>query len=409
MMLESYDLIVIGAGASGLAAAARAREMRAHVLVLEKSDRPGRKILASGNGRCNLMNSSAANSYHGDSGFARAVLQQVGPEYLRIFFHRCGLLVKEEEEGRIYPVTNQSASVLKALRQAAEAPEVCLNVHSEAMEVSKEGEGFCVFTKDGKKYFGKKVLIACGGAAQPKLGGSDDGYRLLQAFGHRLIAPEPALVPVATDEKSICGLSGIRARCVLTLKKKDHQAKRAEKGEILFTDYGVSGICVMQCSGSIETGDFFEADFLAPVFDDENDAVSEISERLNRFHDRSPMSLLEGILVPKLAFAVLKQAGFSLRDEIVENLPENSLERILHAATHYRISELRRRGLDQAQVTAGGISCDGFDPETMESRIIPGLYAAGEVLDVNGDCGGFNLMFAFASGIVAAEHAVGEV
>ena len=409
VMLERYDLIIIGAGASGLASAVRAGEKGAHVIALEKSDRPGRKILASGNGRCNLMNKGEADHYHGDACFARAVLQQFGPEQLRSFFHRCGLLLREEEEGRIYPVTNQSASVLKALRVSAETMGVRFTGHSEAVEVLKEHNCFRVITLDRKEYLGEKVLIACGGAAQPRLGGSWDGYRLLQAFGHRVAKPMPALVPVATEAKCISGLSGIRAKCVLTLKKSDGRAVCRENGEILFTDYGVSGICVMQCSGSVEEGDFFEADFLAPVFSDENEAAKEIAYRIEHFRDREPLSILEGILVPKLAFAVLKQAGFALRNERVSDIPEDSVNRILQAATHYRICGLSRRGLDQAQVTAGGVICDEFDPASMESRLIPGLYAAGEVLNVYGDCGGFNLMFAFSSGIVAAEHAVGEV
>ena len=407
--LEHYDLIIIGAGASGLAAAVRAGEKHAHVLVLEKSDRPGRKILASGNGRCNLMNSGETDHYHGDARFARIVMQQFGYERLRAFFHRCGLLLREEEEGRIYPVTNQSASVLKALRMAAGALGIRISEHSEATEISKDKNEFRVMTRDGKEYFGEKLLIACGGAAQPRLGGCSDGYRLLQTFGHRVATPMPALVPVETDAKSISGLSGIRARCVLTLKKIDGYALCKENGEILFTDYGVSGICVMQCSGRLEKGDFFEADFLAPVFSDEGEAEKEIVYRIEHFRERDPMSLLEGILVPKLAFAVLKQAGFAMRNERVSDLPQDSVNRVLHAATHYRISGLSRRGMDQAQVTAGGVFCDEFDPVSMESRLIPGLYAAGEVMNVFGDCGGFNMMFAFSSGIVAAEHAVGEV
>ena len=407
-MKDRYGLIIIGAGAAGLVAAITAAERGKKVLLLEKSDRPGRKILASGNGRCNLMNLLPA-PYHGDSAFADAVLRHCNAERLKSFFRQLGLLVREEEEGRVYPVTNQSASVLSALRSGAESCGVSIKLQCDVQSVVKGTDGAFIIRSITEEYTAEKVLVACGGAAQPKLGGSVDGYRFLASFGHRLIPVAPALVPVTTNRKSISGLSGIRAKCRITLLDRNGTSVREEKGEILFTDYGVSGICVMQCASGIISGeDTFEIDFLDPVFSSVEEAKAEITSRMDRFAARKAISLLEGILVPKLAFAVMKQAGMPMREELVRDITEEAADSILYTASHYSVSDLQPRGMDQAQVTAGGIDCREFNPDTMESRLIPGLYAAGEVLNVNGDCGGYNLMFAFSSGIVAAEHAAEE-
>ena len=407
-MKDRYGLIIIGAGAAGLAAAVKAAEKGLKVLLLEKSDRPGRKILASGNGRCNLMN-LLPGQYHGDGSFADAVLRRCGPVDLQSFFRHLGLLVREEEDGRVYPVTNQSASVLSSLRSGAEAAGARLALSRAVQSAEKRADGTFRLRSGSEEYAAEKVLVACGGAAQPKLGGCEDGYRLLTSFGHGMIPVKPALVPASAGGKSVSGLSGIRAKCRITLKNGNGASVREERGEILFTDYGVSGICVMQCARGINSGaDTFEIDFLDPVFRTAEAAEAEIRDRVERFADRKALSLLEGILVPKLAFAVMKQAGMPMRDERIRDIPQEFVERILYAASHYRVSDLRPRGLDQAQVTAGGIDCGEFSPLTMESRLVPGLYAAGEVLNVDGDCGGYNLMFAFASGIVAAEHAAEE-
>lgn len=407
-MRDRYGFIIIGAGAAGLAAAVTAAEMGAKVLLLEKSDRPGRKILASGNGRCNLMNFLPSH-YFGDGAFAEAVLRRCSADKLKEFFHHLGLLVREEEEGRVYPVTNQAASVLAALRSGAESAGAHLALRQGVMSVEKNKDGTFTVRTGTEAYDASGVLVACGGAAQPKLGGSEDGYALLSFFGHGLVPVFPALAPVNADRKSISGLSGIRAKCRITLLDRRGTPVRSEKGEILFTDYGVSGICVMQCAREVTPErNAFEIDFLDPVFGSPEKAETEIRSRMERFAHRKAVNLLEGILVPKLAFAVMKQAGLPMREELVREIPEEAVKKVLYTASHYRVSDLRPRGLDQAQVTAGGIDCAGFCPETMESRLVPGLHAAGEVLNVDGCCGGYNLMFAFASGIVAAEHAAEE-
>ena len=394
------DVIVTGGGAAGIVAAVRAAERGKSVLLLEKSDRFGRKILASGNGRCNLMNRGAPR-YYGDPEFAARVLAQCTQEELTGFFRRYGLFLTEEEDGRVYPVTERSDTVLNVLKTAMEAAGVSTETNACVTGAAKENESFILSDADGKKYECRKLVIACGGTAQPKLGGSADGYRLLESFGHTLIRTFPSLVPLETDKRSVSGLSGIRVRCRVTLYEDD-KALHSETGELLFTDYGISGICVMQCARFAEgRGTRMEADLLYGVFEGERQLTEELARKRKLFPDKSPVTLLEGLLASRVAYAVLKQAGIPMRGETAGELTDEDLERVARTARGYRIGITGSRGMDYAQVTAGGMDCREFDPLTMESRIVPGLYAAGEVLNVDGDCGGFNLMFAFSSGLNA--------
>lgn len=397
---QYYDVIVIGAGASGIIASAEASRRCRKVLLLEKADSPGRKILASGNGRCNLMNSGKLR-YYGDPEFAGHVLAHCTRDDLISFFRHYGLMLSEESDGRIYPLTFQSASVISSLKKAMELTGVHIQAGCAVSSVQRKNGRFIVQTEKGQTAESDKLIISCGGAAQPKLGGCCDGYRILKNMGHGMIPIKPSLVPLNTDSKSISGLSGIRFRCRVHLVR-NHQTIHTENGEVLFTDYGISGICIMQC-GRFADGNnsWIELDLLSNAFSDREQVIRELTERRERFADSSPVWLLNGILPDKLSYAVLKQSGVPLKGEKAGDTDDQMLLRIADTARGYRIEIKGTRGFDQAQVTSGGIDCSEFNPETMESRIVPGLYAAGEVLNIDGDCGGFNLMFAFASGMLA--------
>ena len=399
-MNQNADVIVIGAGASGMAAAICAAGRHGNVLLLEKGEKPGRKILASGNGRCNIMNSGTPR-YFGDPAFAGEVLRRCPSEEIRRFFAHYGLMLTEEEDGRIYPVSYMSSTVLSVLKTAMEASGVRLLTRTGAISISRRDRAFEVTTDSGAVFTAGRVIVTCGGAAQPKAGGSADGYGLLASLGHRIISPQPALVPLETDRKSISGLSGIRVRCTVSLAQGD-RILHEEKGEVLFTDYGISGICVMQCSRFVLNGETqILLNLLDGIFPGSMEACDELKRRRQLFRSFSPVSLLDGILAAKLSYAVLKQADIPMRGETAGDLNDSDLRRIAETAFHYRIPVTGNRGIDYAQVTAGGADCSEFAPATMASLIVPGLYAAGEVLNVDGDCGGFNLMFAFSSGMIA--------
>lgn len=402
-MNHPIDVIVIGGGAAGMIAAVTASEQGKHVLLLEKSDRPGRKILASGNGRCNLMNSGNLK-YFGDDEFAKRVLKNCTRQDIASFFFRYGLILREEAENRIYPATGQAVSVVSVLKNAMYLRCVQTVMNCRVLSVEYQNHRFTVITDRNESFESNRLILACGGAAQPKLGGTADGYSLLEKLGHSIITPVPALVPLCTDHKSISGLSGLRIRCSVRLMKDQHII-HTENGEVLFTDYGVSGICIMQCARFTEQHEmYFELDFLVNTFPDRSKLRDEMLRRKDLFSDCSPLWLLNGILPEKLAYAVLKQSGLPLRGEKAGDTEDGFIDRIIETASHYKVHVLSNRGFDYAQVTAGGADCRQFDPSSMRSMFIPELYAAGEVLNVDGDCGGFNLMFAFASGIIAGRN-----
>lgn len=400
-MMNQYDLIVIGGGASGLIAAITAAERGAKVLVLEKNDRIGRKILASGNGRCNMLNVSQ-KVYYGDEAFAEKVLDLCPAKQIISFFNYYGLFTTEETDGRIYPVTYQAASVLNALKLALQINHVEICKQCTVLKIQKEHDLFYVFTENQQCFSSTQIVVSCGGSACQKLGGSPFGYQLLESMGHRIIPPFPALVPIETDRKSISGLSGIRVRCTVSVYQQQ-KFLHSESGELLFTDYGLSGICIMQCSRFITEKAHVEIDFLSGIFPNEQEAFNEIKRRKQAFPEQSPLVLLDGLLPSKVAFAVLKQAGLKLLGEINSDIINTQLDNILYSAYHYKVQIYGNKGLDHAQVTGGGALCSEFNPATMESFLVPGLYATGEVLNVDGDCGGYNLMFAFSSGMLSGK------
>ena len=300
----------------------------------------------------------------------------------------------------MYPATFQSSTVVSVLKMALTLHHAEIALYTKVKTVRKE-RNFIVISEDDHYFNADRLILACGGCAQPKLGGSQDGYKFLKGFGHYIHPVFPSLVPVITDQKSISGLSGIRVRCSVAVFDNLHLLYRTS-GELLFTQYGISGICVMQCSRFLhKNGTHIEVDFIQDMFEDESAAFDELIRRRFLFHDFSPVKLMEGIVNEHLSYAILKQAGIPLRGENAGDLSDDDLRRIVNKSYHYCIHVQKTHSFDYAQVTAGGADCNQFNPSSMESLLVPGLYATGEVLNVDGDCGGFNLMFAFSSGYIA--------
>ncbi len=398
--MDYQDVIIIGAGASGLAAAVAAGEHGDKVLVLERSEHIGRKLLASGNGRCNLMN-TAAPVYYGDTDFALSVLSNYNEDRLIGFWRHYGLKLRSDTEGRVYPATNKSSSVLDTLTKAVRLNDGKILLSAPVLSVKKQDDLFQVVTDNGKILHCRRVIVSAGGAAQPKLGGSYDGYSILQKFGHRLIPVHPALTRLIAEPKTVSGLSGIRVKCIVSVKNNGVTV-HSEKGELLFTDNGISGICVMQCSRFVIPNiSICHIDLIYDLFPSDDYAFQELSSLREIYADEAPQTLIQGICVPKLAFAVCKQAGIPVREYTCRKITDKQITDIIKTLHCYSIKIIGKEGFESAQISAGGISCEEFSPATMESLVNPGLYASGEVLNVDGACGGYNLMFAFASGILA--------
>ncbi len=381
-----YDLAVIGGGAAGLAAAVTASRNGERVAVLEAGNAIGKKILASGNGRCNLMNTGEFR-YYGDSGFVRKVLERCGVKEQKRFWRSIGLITTEESENRVYPCTFQAASVVQVLKTALKIYKADIFLNTPVNECERIPDHGFRIEAGGKDITARRILVATGGPAGQKKQTGSAGYTLLRRFGHSISPLRPALVPLETDSRSISGLSGIRVRCGITLFDNRHTDVHHEKGEMLFTDSGISGICVMQCARFVDgKGYYIEADFADGIFPDGVILQRELIRRKNEYQSMPPETLLIGMMNIRLAYAVMKQAGVPMQGEILRDLGEQSVSDIARAIRHYRIDILRTRGMEDAQVTAGGAECSEFRPDNMESRIVPGLHAAGEILNADGDC-----------------------
>mgnify|MGYP002624996693 CR=1 FL=1 len=395
--------VIVGGGASGLVAAIAAASMGDSVLVLERQSRPGKKLLATGNGRCNLMNLSPPK-YFGDSEFALAALAACPPERIERFWRELGLGLRQDGEGRVYPCTFQAATVLETLMLSLDRHHIQLENGADVVSARRQGPLFSLRLRDDRTLDAHRLIICCGGPAQPRLGGTDAGYGLLTGFGHRLIDPSPSLPPLETDRRSVSGLAGIRVKCEICLEN-DGVVVRRETGELLFTEDGISGICVMQCARFATPGkSICEMNLIEDLTPEMESAVAELRERKNRFPEEDPIILIQGFCLPKMAFAVCKQAGLALRGERNADLQESDLRAIVRALTAYRVKVTGRKGFEQAQVSAGGLECGAFRPENLESKLVSGLHATGEMLNVDGDCGGYNLMFAWATGILAGTN-----
>ena len=401
---ENMRIGIIGGGASGMAAAlAAAENPEVSVLLFERQARLGRKLLATGNGRCNLTNMHCLeDGYHGqEAEFARPALSEFGPEETLEWFRGMGLLTVAESSGRVYPYSDQANSVVDVLRFALERPNIRVLTGCEVTKV-KHHSGIFTVTTDTQTYTCQKLIVACGGLAGSKLGGSMSGYKLLGKLGHRTTRLRPALVQLKSDWGGIAALKGVRANCQAAIYCGE-QLHAQSSGEIQFTEYGLSGPVIFEISRDAcqEKGDWRCVLDLLPQLSQET-LLEELCRR--RATDLPAEELLTGILHNRLGRVLTKAAGVKGSDPIRE-LSEETLSQVCRAVKAFELPLTEPLGMDHAQVTAGGVLTRDFDPRTMESLLLPGLYACGEVLDIDGDCGGYNLQWAWSSGRAAGKHA----
>ena len=395
---------IIGGGASGMAAAlAAAENPENQVILLERQARVGRKLQATGNGRCNLSNLHAVKQgYHGeDDTFAEYAIAQFGPEKTLEWFRELGLFTVTEESGRVYPYSDQANSVVDVLRFALEKPNISQKLGFEVEKVKKCDTGFRI-EGAGEKLDCDRLIIACGGLAGTKLGGTMSGYKLLRSLGHKCTKLRPTLVQLKSSWGGVAGLKGVRTNCHTAIYHEENLFSQST-GELQFTEYGLSGPVIFEVSRDVcqEKGNWFaRLDFLPEVNQGEL-----LSELLRRKETVLPASeLLTGILHNRLGRVLTQAAGISGNRRISE-LSDHQLEEVVRVVKHFDVPLTEPMGMDSAQVTAGGIRTAEFDEKTMESRMVPGLYACGEVLDVDGDCGGYNLQWAWSSGRLAGLNA----
>ena len=395
---------IIGGGASGMAAAlAAAEHENVQVILFERQARLGRKLLATGNGRCNLTNKHVSlEHYHGDQkDFVAPALQKYDLSSTIRWFTSMGLYTVDEPSGRFYPYSDQANSVVDVLRFALEKPNIQVLTGFEVTKIKKNNPGFTVESSD-ESYVCDKLIVACGGLAGTKLGGSMSGYRLLMKLGHHCTKLRPTLVQIQSGWSALPSLKGVRANCVAKIFK-DSQLHSSGKGELQFTEHGLSGPVMFEISRDVcyEKGNWLCRLDLLPDME-----AKDLLPMLQRKRETNlpAEELLIGILHNRLGRIIVKEAGVSAHAPI-RQLEDWELEKVCDEVFGLQIPLTEPMGMDAAQVTAGGIFTSEFDPGTMESRLVPGLYACGEVLDVDGDCGGYNLQWAWSSGRCAGHHA----
>ncbi len=398
------QVIVIGGGAAGMMAALTAARGGHAVQVLEKQDRVGRKLMATGNGRCNLSNLSEdpLSRYHGEqAAFVGPALAALPPEATLRAFRELGLLINVEPDGKVYPLSDQAGSVLDVLRFALDAAGVETRTGCGVESIRRGKNGFRLETTEGPMTC-DRVILCCGGLAAGKLGGSKSGYQLLESLGHSCAKLYPALVQLRTDPTWVKSLKGVRADAALTLRAGD-RVLATGAGEVQFTEYGISGPAVFELSrhaAAGPTGQVLELDLLRAL---EPGALEQLlAKRQQTMSGLTLENLLTGTVHNRLGRTLIRAAGYDLNAPIA-SLRAPDRKKIAAAVKGFALPITGNQGLDAAQVTAGGIRTRDFDPETLESRLVPGLYAAGEVLDIDGDCGGYNLQWAWSSGHLAGQ------
>lgn len=406
-----YDCVVIGGGAAGLTAAvflgrAAAAAGGKRILLLEKGPRPGKKLLATGNGTCNLTNIRADESrYHGCPALAAHALRALPPSETVAFFASVGVDCRIREDGRVYPYSEQAAAVLDALRLEVAALGVELVCDRPALSLGQIPGGWRIDTPAGA-WDTAAVLVCTGGAAAPALGGSTEGYGLLTGLGLQKTPLFPSIVQLRTDTAFVRAVKGIRVEAGVELRL-DGRVCGTAAGEVLFTDYGLSGPAVMQISRPAGDWERRQRGRLTAVLDLLPDWEPAALEQ--RIRERSTLprrtleDLLTGLLHKRVGQTVLRAAEILPLTRPVQTLTAAECRRAAVLCKHWELPVLGTKGFGGAQVTAGGIDARQVEPDTMGLRGYPGLYAAGELLDVDGDCGGFNLQFAFSSAYVAAQ------
>ncbi len=396
-MEQFFDVAVIGGGASGMTAAISAKRYapQKSVAVFEVQSRVGKKLLTTGNGQCNLSNSGVLdNHYHGSSDFALNVLKNA-QNRTKEFFSSLSVELYEDERSRIYPYSRQASAVLDALRFEMDRLGVEVICDCLVTEVKTKKGGFVIKAGDST-VTAKKVIVASGGKAFAKF--ADTGYEIAKSFGHKITPLSPAIVQLKTDTSRIKALKGIKVDATVSLKKNGRVISQ-NTDELLFTEYGISGPAVMQISRNAKKGDTAVIDLCPDISYQE--LCDILFERRKGCAEREMSEFLNGFLNKRLGQTLCK----GLDKAIVKQLTDADIKRLANSIKEFQLEIISQKGFDSAQVTAGGVDTKDIT-ENFESKLCKGIYFTGEILNVDGDCGGFNLLFAWISGLTAGENAV---
>lgn len=403
------EILVIGGGASGMAAAIMAARGGASVSILEHNDVLGKKILSTGNGRCNLTNLNLQRRrYRGDNPeFIRALLKEFDMDAAFDFFSSVGIYTKCRGD-YVYPLCDQAASVREAFAMEVNRLGIDVRTNCHVEEIRKDKKGFLVFCAGERNpYHGIKVILSAGGQASEISGSDGSGYMLAKRLGHSLSPVVPALVPLVSAKKYFRKLSGVRITARISLYV-NNKLTATDFGEVQLTDYGVSGIPAFQVSRYAAKAlqqkqkVCAELDFIPLI---PADALElELWKRRKRSGKYTAAELLNTLFPSRLIPVLLTEAGIDMQVR-AEKLSDKNIAKLAHVCKRFWVPVSGTKPFSKAQICAGGVKTDEICPETMESKLVKGLYITGELLDVDGICGGYNLHFAWGSGIMAGNHA----
>lgn len=400
-------VIVVGGGASGLVAAISAAREGADVTLIEQKDRVGKKILSTGNGRCNLTNLyMTSECFRGDDlSIVTEVLNQFSYKETVQFFWELGVVLRDRQ-GYVYPITDQASTILDVLRMEIEKLGVTLVLNQCVKDIEKKRTHFCVKTNQ-KTFSCDCVILSTGGKAAPVLGSDGSGYSLAKRFGHGLSPVVPALVQLKGKGAYFKQIAGVRMQAKVSLYVADSFAA-CDTGELQLTNYGISGIPVFQVSRFAAKGLYekkkvvVELDLMPTMSDTEFEQF--IKERIAKHGHKKAESFLVGIFHKKWHALLLKESNIKL-NTVMSDVSEGNLQAFLSLCKHFKIEIEGTMNFEQAQVCAGGVKTIEINPSTMESIYEPGLYLTGELLDIDGICGGYNLQWAWATGYLAGTNA----
>ena len=398
---------IIGAGASGLVCAIEAARKAHTVTVFEKNSKVGRKILATGNGRCNISNENITLSrYHGEAPHAaKEALRRFDTSMGKAYFRALGLEMREGEEGRLYPMSHQASSVVDMLLHEARSLGVHFVLECEVVQIEKKGAEFVLHTKEQKHAF-DACVIATGSVAMPPLGSSGSGYEFAKALGHSVIEPYPSLVQFISDEPHLKEASGVKVDAGVELYI-NNQKRQSVQGDLLFTAYGLSGSAILDVSRAASKA-FVEGERVHVVLDllpplSREALTSLLQKRMSVAKEKSLSLWLEGIIPKKLAHFIIQNTKLGHIKE-ASMLGAKEIKKIVFALKALRVDIRTTKGFESAEVCAGGVDMRELDAKNLMSQKMKNLYFCGEVLNIDGDCGGFNLHFAWASGYLVGQN-----
>ncbi|XMB72641.1 NAD(P)/FAD-dependent oxidoreductase [Mycoplasmatota bacterium WC30] len=406
--MKNENVYIIGGGASGMLAAVVAARNGAIVTLLERNPRIGKKILVTGNGRCNFTNSLTTVNDYNNPEFVEYGLNVFNPYKTMDFFNEIGIVPKIEKEGKTYPLSEQASSMVDVFLY--ELRHLKVNIITDALvyNIIKKKNFFTIYLEDGRTFNADKIIIATGGRAMPKTGSDGSGYALAEKLGHKITEVFPALVKLKLESTHLKHLEGIKMPAKVELLHND-EVVQTEVGDVLFGNYGISGPTILQLSR--KAMDLFNKNqkVFIKIILVSSLSKSEVYQRFyNSKHKPVDFSLV-GLINKRYISALIKEAGIQKQNTLVSDLSDKQLKKLVNLLFDWRFVVKGSKSFNDAQVTAGGVSTKGINPKTMESLKVPGLYFTGEVMDIDGRCGGYNLQWAWTSGYLAGMHASGSV